>query len=97
MARVSRCALFVVFSGQLAALDEQVKYAHQSRKQFRWEGSEMNVLLKLGIILLLVIGGKIARAFKLPNVSGYLVAGLFSGAVLLQVCQCPRHRLVYCD
>ncbi len=40
----------------------------------------MHVLLKIGIILLVgILGGKIARIFKLPNVSGYLVAGLFLG------------------
>jgi len=40
----------------------------------------LHVLLKIGIILLVgILGGKIARIFKLPNVSGYLVAGLFLG------------------
>ncbi len=40
----------------------------------------MNLLLKISIILLTgAFGGKIARKFKLPNVSGYLVAGLFLG------------------
>lgn len=40
----------------------------------------MDVLLKLGIVLAVgLVGGKIARIFKLPNVSGYLVAGLFLG------------------
>lgn len=40
----------------------------------------MNLLLKISIVLLVgVIGGKVARKFKLPNVSGYLVAGLFLG------------------
>lgn len=40
----------------------------------------MDVLLKLGVILVVgLIGGKIARMFKLPNVSGYLVAGLLLG------------------
>ena len=38
----------------------------------------MNVLLKLGVILI-VIGRKITRLFKLPNVSGYLVAGVLLG------------------
>jgi len=36
--------------------------------------------LKLGIVLVVgLIGGKIARLFKLPNVSGYLVFGLLLG------------------
>lgn len=40
----------------------------------------MNLLLKISIILLIgAIGGRVARIFKLPNVSGYLVAGLFLG------------------
>ncbi|MDD4694519.1 MAG: cation:proton antiporter [Firmicutes bacterium] len=40
----------------------------------------MDVLLKLGIVLVVgLIGGKIARLFKLPNVSGYLVFGLLLG------------------
>lgn len=40
----------------------------------------MSVLLKISIVLLVgAIGGKLAKIFKLPNVSGYLVAGLFLG------------------
>lgn len=40
----------------------------------------MNLLLKISIVLCFgIIGGKVARLFKLPNVSGYLVAGLFLG------------------
>jgi Kef-type K+ transport system membrane component KefB len=40
----------------------------------------LNLLLKISIVLLVgVIGGKAARIFRLPNVSGYLVAGLFLG------------------
>lgn len=40
----------------------------------------MDVLLKIAIVLIVgIIGGKIADIFKLPNVSGYLVAGLFLG------------------
>ncbi len=40
----------------------------------------MDLLLTIGVVLLVgVIGGKIAGIFKLPNVSGYLVAGLFLG------------------
>src|SRR5690554_3569280 len=43
-------------------------------------GMCMDVLLKLGIVLLVgLVGAKVARIFKLPNVSGYLVAGLFLG------------------
>lgn len=40
----------------------------------------MNLLLKISIVLLVgAIGGRVARIFKLPNVSGYLIAGLFLG------------------
>ena len=40
----------------------------------------MDVLLKISIVLLVgLIGGRIATSFKLPNVSGYLVAGLLLG------------------
>ncbi len=38
------------------------------------------MLLKLGIIILVgIIGGRAANYFKLPNVSGYIVAGLIVG------------------
>lgn len=40
----------------------------------------MNLLLKISIVMCVgILGGKVARMFKLPNVSGYLVAGLFIG------------------
>lgn len=40
----------------------------------------MNVILKLSIILVVgFIFGKLAKAVKLPSVSGYLIAGLFLG------------------
>lgn len=40
----------------------------------------MDLLLKICIVLVVGgIGGRIAKLFKLPNVSGYLVAGLFLG------------------
>lgn len=40
----------------------------------------MNVILKLSIILVVgFIFGKFAKILKLPNVSGYLIAGLFLG------------------
>lgn len=40
----------------------------------------MEILLKISIVLLVgYIGGKIAKAFKLPSVSGYLIAGLLLG------------------
>lgn len=45
----------------------------------------MDLLLTIGVVLLVgVIGGKIAGIFKLPNVSGYLVAGLFLGPSFLK-------------
>lgn len=40
----------------------------------------MNVLLKIAIVLVVgIIGGRVARLVKLPNVSGYLVFGLLLG------------------
>jgi len=40
----------------------------------------LDLLFKLGIIIVIgIIGGRIANYFKLPNVSGYIVAGLFIG------------------
>lgn len=40
----------------------------------------MDVLFKLAIVMVVGwLGGKLAKAFKLPSVSGYLVAGLFLG------------------
>lgn len=40
----------------------------------------MDLLFKLGIIMVIgIIGGRLANYFKLPNVSGYIVAGLFIG------------------
>lgn len=44
------------------------------------EELSLNLLLKICIVLLVgAMGGKVANRFKLPNVSGYLVAGLFLG------------------
>ena len=40
----------------------------------------MNILLKISIVLAVgTLGGRVARLLKLPNVTGYLVAGLFIG------------------
>lgn len=40
----------------------------------------LDLLFKLGIIILVgIIGGRLANYFKLPNVSGYIVAGLIIG------------------
>lgn len=44
----------------------------------------MDIVLKISIILALgLIGGKLATLVKLPNVSGYLIVGLFMGTSLL--------------
>lgn len=41
---------------------------------------KLDLLFKLSIIILAgIIGGRVANYFKLPNVSGYIVAGLFIG------------------
>jgi Kef-type K+ transport system membrane component KefB len=40
----------------------------------------LDVLLKISIVLIVgIVGGKVAKLLKLPNVSGYLVAGLLLG------------------
>ena len=44
------------------------------------------MLLKLGIIVLVgIVGGRVANFFKLPNVSGYIVAGLLIGPSFLNL------------
>lgn len=46
----------------------------------------MNILLKISIVIAFgVIGGRIAKFFKLPNVTGYLIAGLFLGPSFLKL------------
>lgn len=43
----------------------------------------MDILLKIAILLIVgILGGRLAKLFKLPNVTGYLVAGLFIGPSL---------------
>ena len=45
-----------------------------------WRNKKLDLLFKICIVLLVgVIGGKLARLLKLPNVTGYLVVGLFLG------------------
>lgn len=40
----------------------------------------MNTLFKISIVIIVgLLGGKVARRFKLPNVTGYLIAGLLLG------------------
>lgn len=42
--------------------------------------NELDLLLKLSIIILVgILGGRVANYFKLPSVSGYIVAGLIIG------------------
>ena len=46
----------------------------------------MDVILKLGILLVVgILGGRVARRLELPDVTGYLVAGLFLGPSLLNI------------
>lgn len=46
----------------------------------------MEVLLKLGIVIVVgLIGGRLARLVKLPDVTGYLLAGLLLGPTLLHI------------
>jgi Kef-type K+ transport system membrane component KefB len=54
------------------------------KKRFDREWFFMDVMLKLAVILLVgVIGGKLARMVKLPEVSGYLLFGLFLSPSLI--------------
>ena len=41
----------------------------------------MNIMLKISIVLAAgLLGGKLANRLKLPNVTGYIIAGLFLGS-----------------
>lgn len=46
----------------------------------------MDLLFKLGIVIFVgLIGGRVADCLKLPNVSGYIVAGLLIGPSFLNL------------
>lgn len=46
----------------------------------------MDINIKLGLMIIFgIIGGKLARRFSLPNVTGYIVAGLFLGPSFFNV------------
>lgn len=46
----------------------------------------MNIYIKLGLLLAFgLMGGRIARRFSLPNVTGYLIGGLFLGPSFLNL------------
>lgn len=46
----------------------------------------MDIFLKLGIIIIAgIIGGRVANLLKLPNVSGYIIAGLLIGPSFLNL------------
>ena len=46
----------------------------------------MDINIKLGLMIIFgIIGGKISRRFSLPNVTGYIVAGLFLGPSFFSV------------
>lgn len=46
----------------------------------------LDVLLKISIVLAVgAVGGKIVQHFKLPNVTGYLISGLFLGPSFLKL------------
>lgn len=45
----------------------------------------MDILLKVAVVLMVgILGGRIAKIFKMPNVTGYLIAGLFIGPSFLK-------------
>ena len=57
-----------------------MKEHNRHNKNYDVEECNLNLLLIICIVLIVgVMGGKIARLLKLPNVSGYLVLGLFLG------------------
>ncbi len=46
----------------------------------------MDIFLKIAIVLLVgILGGRAARFFNLPNVTGYLIAGVFIGPSFLKL------------
>ena len=46
----------------------------------------MNIFVKIALVLVFgLIGGRVARRFNLPNVTGYLVGGLFLGPSFLKI------------
>lgn len=48
----------------------------------------MDIIFKLGILVIAsVIGGRLANKFKLPSVSGYIIAGLIVGPSVLNLIQ----------
>lgn len=50
------------------------------------EDDRLNIYFKLGFLLLFgLMGGRIARRFSLPNVTGYLIGGLFLGPSFLNL------------
>ena len=56
-----------------------VAYKKLSVNMCIFDGGMINLdtLFKLGIVIVVgLLGGKLARKFKLPNVTGYLLAGL---------------------
>lgn len=53
-----------------------------------WRDVVLDIIFKLGIIIMAgIIGGRVANLFKLPNVSGYIVAGLLIGPSLFNLVQ----------
>lgn len=47
---------------------------------------KLDLLFKLGIVIFVgIVGGKVANLVKLPNVSGYIVAGLLIGPSLINL------------
>lgn len=66
-------ALFIVLEQ-----NKKRKKCHPNNKKKEYE--ILDVLLKISIVLIVgIVGGKLAKILKLPNVSGYLVAGLLLG------------------
>lgn len=82
-------ALFLLYK----CIIHSIWFAHKDRQQnqhhkkyYGVEEKKLDVLLKISIVLVVgSIGGRIAKHFKLPNVSGYLVAGLLLGPSFIKL------------
>ena len=64
-----------------------IKSVKQHHRAIIWCGGiKLDLLLKISIVLLVgALGGRVAKIFNLPNVSGYLVAGLFLGPSFIKL------------
>lgn len=56
---------------------------------------ELNIFLKLGLLLSFALAGaRVARKFGLPNVTGYLIGGLFLGPSFLNIMEASDSGMI---